>query len=138
MELIRLDVNHNKNRIEVNKNRIKEVSTLALRIWDEKSDQVVDIGGKSFASYLAFEIWYLDAISKLPNAPKDIHSYFLDIVTLMFSASGGSELSLIDNLTLEHKARQVDAISACAVLHKKTYALILPPRLGTSGKATED
>lgn len=53
---------------------LKEVSTLAERIQDEKPDQVVTIGGEALSGFIVFENLYLDAVSKFPNAPPDMHS----------------------------------------------------------------
>ena len=58
----------------------------------------------------------------------------------MFSAVAGSYLSVMDNLSLQYKALQANAILARAAMHQKNFALTLPAQLGAliSAKSTDD
>ena len=50
----------------------------------------------------------------------------------MVSAVSETKLTLLDNLTLQYKAIQADAIYAQAAMHQKTYTMILPSQFGKS------
>ena len=120
------------DHFEASRKRQAELESTVRKLRDEKADEAVSINSHAFPTFSHFREWWDAEVNSGEDLPVDIHAFFPDVVSLMVKTATETDVSLIDDLSLEHKASQTNRRTAFAAIHAKSFSVVLPPQLGAS------
>lgn len=107
-------------------------------LWREKGEDIVKINGRTFTGLADWRSYYAAECPSGNPTSDPFHIHFVDFISLLVRAAG-SDLSILEELSLDQKSKQVFKEPGSAAVHRKSYDLVLPPQFGKSlsAKSTE-
>ena len=108
------------NLCESQGKRHAELQSLVNKMRDEKTDESMMVNGSLYPTFTQFRKWWDDKVKRGgENVPSDVQAYFADVVSLMVKTVTETDVSLIEDLSLEHEASQTNRGTGFAALHAK-------------------
>ena len=108
-----------------------KLQTYLNDLWREKGEDIVKINSQTFTGLSDWRLFYAPKGPSTTTTPEPFHIYFVDFISILVWAAG-SDLSILEELSLDQKSGQISNEPGLAAVHQKSYDLILPPQFGKS------